>query len=432
MDLFNYSNGANKMRPLADRMRADTLSKFIGQEHIVYENSLLSRAIKTNSLGSCIFFGPPGCGKTTLAHVISNTLSGRFVKLSAVTSGVADIKTAAAEARDAALMHGKKTYLLLDECHRFSKTQSDSLLPFIEDGTIIFIGSTTENPYAAMTPSIVSRCRVFEFFPLKKKHILLALKGALADTEKGLGNYKVEADEDALAHISEMASGDLRAAYNALELAVLTTSPRVDGTIRLTLKDAEESIQKKALSFDTDLYYHLISAFCKSLRGSDSDAALYYMQRLIQGGCDSMLIARRLVVHSSEDVGMADPSALTVCVAAMTALEKIGLPEALIPLSQAIIHVCESEKSNSVVKALNLAKSAAEISKDDAVPPYLKDNSYIPKQKAAESAKYKYPHDFGGYVKQQYLPDSLKDRVFYTPTQNGFEKEVFLRRQKRK
>ena len=431
MDLFELANDTKKMRPLAERMRAKSLDEFIGQEHIVHKTSLLSRAIQTQTLGSCIFYGPPGCGKTTLANVIANTLKGNFVKLNAVTSGVADVKAAAAQAKDELSMYGKRTYLLLDECHRFNKAQSDSLLPFIENGTIIFIGSTTENPYASMTPAIVSRCRIFEFKRLKSEHIKKALITALADKENGLGNYGAHLTGDALWHIAETAAGDLRVAYNALELAVLTTAPSSSGNINVTLKDAEESIQRKALSFDTDLYYDILSAFCKSLRGSDSDAALYYMQRLIQGGCDPMLLARRLVVHSSEDVGMADPAALGICVAAMTALEKIGLPEALIPLSQAVIYVCESEKSNSVVTAMQNSADAAVHHKDDNIPPYLADNSYGSKEQKAAGKKYKYPHDFGGFVKQQYLPDSLKDRVFYAPTDNGYEKTVKERRKKR-
>ena len=312
MDLFDLANEKQVSAPLAERMRAKTLSDFLGQEHIVSETGLLRRAIKLDRLGSCIFWGPPGCGKTTLANVIALGTDGNFVKLNAVNSGVSDVKRVVEEAQTAKKLYGKKTYLLLDECHRFNKTQSDSLLPAIECGDIIFIGSTTENPFAAMTPAIVSRCRVFELKRLSEENIVKALMRAVCDKERGLGNYDIEIEPSALSHIARAAAGDLRVAYNALELACLTTAPNANGKIIVTLKDAEESIQQKALSFDENLYYDLLSAFCKSLRGSDANAALYYAQRLIKGGCDPLLIARRLVVHSAEDVGMADPNALVV------------------------------------------------------------------------------------------------------------------------
>ena len=417
-------NDNKKVVPLAERMRPDSLKDFLGQGHIADKNSLLFRAVSLDRLGSCIFWGPPGSGKTTLAHIIANSTSGNFVKLNAVNSGVADVKKAVDEAREAQKFYGKKTYLLLDECHRFSKTQSDSLLPAIEQGTIIFIGSTTENPYASLTPALVSRCRVFEFKRLSPDIVKGALKKALTDKEKGLGNYSAAVDDDALNHIANTCGGDLRSAYNALELAVLTTSPDESGNIKVTLSDAEQSIQKKALSFDEDMYYDLLSAFCKSLRGSDSNAALYYAERLIQGGCDPMLIARRLVVHSSEDVGMADPNALVVAVSAMNALEKIGLPEGMIPLSNAIIYVCEAPKSNTVKAAMYAARDDAINVCDDAIPPYLKDNSYGDEATKKNSENYKYPHDYGGWVKQQYLPDSLKDKKYYVPGDNGFERQV--------
>ena len=317
MDLFDLVNDKNTTTPLAERMRARNLSEFFGQEHIVSETSLLRRAIKTDRLGSCIFWGPPGCGKTTLANIIANGTDGEFVKLNAVNAGVADVKRVVDEAKTNRKLYGKKTYLLRDECHRFSKTQSDSLLPSVEQGDIIFIGSTTENPYASMTPAIVSRCRVFELKRLKKEDVLKALKKALVDKERGLGNMEVEVLPEALEHLAEVSAGDLRVAFNALELAVLTTEPSKGGKIIVTLKDAEESIQHKQLSYDEQLYYDMLSAFCKSLRGSDSDAALYYMHRLIAGGCDPLLLARRLVVHSSEDVGMADPMALVVATSAL-------------------------------------------------------------------------------------------------------------------
>lgn len=423
MDLFDYSE-QKVSAPLAERMRARNLSEFIGQSHLIKENSLLNRAIKLDRLGSCIFWGPPGCGKTTLANVIANSTDGRFEKLNAVSCGVADVKKVIEEAKENAKLYGKKTYLLLDECHRFNKAQSDSLLPAVEKGDIIFIGSTTENPYVSMTPAIVSRCRVFELKRLTEKEIKGALIKALSDKERGLGNYDTEVSDDALNHIANMSAGDLRVAYNALELAVLTTPPDSSGKITVTLSDAEESIQRKALSYDEDLYYDILSAFCKSLRGSDSDAALYYMQRLVQGGCDPLLIARRVIAHASEDVGMADPMAMVVATNALVAFEKTGLPEGLLPLSQAIIYVCEADKSNSVVVAMNAAKDDAVNRKDDFVPKHLRNAVYASKEDKAISKTYKYPHDYGGYVEQQYLPDGLVGRKYYVPSDNGYEKTV--------
>ena len=425
-DLFDLNGNEDRAKPLAERMRANNLNEFVGQKHIVAEGCLLRRAIATDRLGSCIFYGPPGTGKTTLANIIASTTHGEFIKLNAVQAGVADVKRAVEVARANLKMYGKRTYLMLDECHRFNKTQSDSLLPAIEQGTIIFIGSTTENPYASMTPAIVSRCRVFEFKRLSEEDIKGALIRAAGDRRKGLGEYNAVIDEDALNHIARVAGGDLRTAYNALELAVLTTSPQADGSVRVSLGDAEQSIQRKALSYNEDSYYDYLSAFCKSLRGSDSDAALYYAMRLIEGGCDPMLVARRLVVHSAEDVGMSDPNAMVVASSAMYILEKTGYPEGLIPLSNAIVYVCEAPKSNSVVTAMNAAKrDAREVRDDEGVPPYLKDNSFGNRPTKAQSGKYKYPHDYaGGYVDQQYLPDKLKDRVYYKPSDYGYERTV--------
>lgn len=435
MDLFDYSNEKEikRMQPLAERMRARTLKEFIGQSHIVSENSLLNRAIKLDRLGSCIFYGPPGTGKTTLANIVANSTGGNYVKLNAVNAGISDVKAAVEKAQNDLKMFGKRTYLLLDECHRFNKTQSDSLLPAIEKGDIIFIGSTTENPYAAMTPAIVSRCRIFEFKRLSEEDIYAALERAAADKERGLGNLDITVHPEAYAHFANMAAGDLRVAYNALELAALTTAPDGNGHIEITLKDAEESIQKKALSYDETLYYDILSAFCKSLRGSDADAALYYMYRLINGGCDPLIIARRLVAHSSEDVGMADPMAMVVAVNALTAYEKLGKPEGLIPLSNAVIYVCEAPKSNSVVVAMGGADEDAVKNKDDAVPPHLKNAKYGSEEDKKLSKNYKYPHDYGGYTEQQYLPDKLKGRVYYRPSDNGYEKTVKeIRKQKGK
>lgn len=431
MDLFDFNDNEEKAKPLAERMRATTLDDFVGQKHIVAEGSLLRRAIALDRLGSCIFWGPPGCGKTTLANVIAAQTNADFIKLNAVNAGVADVKKAVDRARDNLKMYNRRTYLMLDECHRFNKTQSDSLLPAIEQGTIVFIGSTTENPYASMTPAIVSRCRVFAFKALTVDDIRGALLKALKDKRKGLGAYSATVEENALDHIAKMAGGDLRTAYNALELAVLTTPPQADGSIHVTLADAEQSIQRKALSYNEDLYYDLLSAFCKSLRGSDANAALYYAMRLIEGGCDPVLILRRLIVHSAEDVGMADPQALVVATSALTAFQNIGYPEGLIPLSEAIIYVCEADKSGAVKNAMFAAQKDAREVRDDAVPAYLRDVSYGSREMKEARAKYLYPHDFGGWVKQQYLPDSLKDRVYYTPTQNGYEKIVHETRKRK-
>lgn len=426
MDLFDLNGNEDGAKPLAERMRANNLNEFIGQSHIVAEGSLLRRAISLDRLGSCIFWGPPGTGKTTLANVIAQTTHGEFIKLNAVQAGVADVKKAVEDARNNLKLYGRRTYLMLDECHRFNKTQSDSLLPAIEQGTVIFIGSTTENPFASMTPAIVSRCRVFEFKRLSFEDIRGAMVKCLADKRRGLGNYSVKAEDAALDHIARVAGGDLRTAYNALELAVLTTPPQPDGSITVTLADAEQSIQKKSLAYNEDAFYDYLSAFCKSLRGSDANAALYYAMRLIEGGGDPLTVFRRLIVHSAEDVGMSDPNALVVATSALTAFEKIGYPEGLIPLSEAIIYVCEAPKSNTVVTAMNAAKrDAKEVRDDDGVPAYLKDNTFGDKQTKAQSSKYKYPHDYaGGFVEQQYLPDKLKDRIYYVPSDYGYEKTV--------
>ena len=424
MDIFDFNRNEETAKPLAERMRANSLEEFIGQKHIVAEGSLLRRAIATDRLGSCIFWGPPGCGKTTLANVIALGTNGNFIKLNAVNSGVADVKKAVDEARDNLKMYGKRTYLMLDECPRFSKTQSDSLLPAIEQGTIIFIGSTTDNPYAAMTPAIVSRCRVFEFKQLTEEDVREALYKALKSRHKGLGKLGVTADADAIEHIARVAAGDLRTAYNALELAALTSTPNAEGRVHITLSDAEQSIQRKSLSYNVDSYYDFLSAFCKSLRGSDANAALYYASRLLEGGCDPMLVARRLVVHSAEDVGMADPMALQIATSAMMAMKNIGYPEGMIPLSEAIIYVCEAEKSNSVIEAMHAAMDDARNARDDSIPPYLKDNSFGSKEDKAQKGNYKYPHDYGGYVEQQYLPDKIKDKIYYVPSNRGYEKVV--------
>ena len=421
MDLF--TNNAKSKAPLYDRMRPDSLEEFLGQEHIVYPNSLLARAIKTDMLGSCIFFGPPGTGKTTLAHIITKNTNSNFVKLNAVSSGVADAKRVIDQARQDFLLYGKKTYLLLDECHRWNKAQSDSVLAAIEDGSIIFIGSTTENPYTSMTRAIVSRCRVFEFKPLSDKNIVTALESAVKNKEKGLGNLNIVLTKEAKEHYAWAASGDLRCALNALELAAKTTPIDSAGNIVIDKTVAEQSIQKKAMSIDEDMYYDMLSAFCKSIRGSDADAALYWSSRLISAGCDPLLIARRLIAHCSEDIGMADSNALLLATSALIALKNLGLPEGNIPLAHAIIYACEAPKSNSVILALNMAQQDAENVKDDRVPNHLKNHKTTDYQ-----AKYKYPHEYGGYVYQQYLPDSLKDRIYYKPSENGRERGLIRKK----
>lgn len=411
----------NKRVPLAEKMRPKKFEDFVGQQHIVGENTLLYRAIKYGTLGSCIFYGPPGTGKTTLANIIANTLKANYVKLNAVTSGVSDAKQVIERARQDKAMFGTDTFLILDECHRWNKAQSDCVLEAIEDGSIFFIGTTTENPYTSMTRAIVSRCRIFEFKSLSSKDIKVALIKALKDKENGLGNLPVEYEEEALDYIAYACGGDLRNALNSLELAVMTTPMSRDKKIYIDKKIAEQSTDRKALSMDENMYYDFLSAFCKSLRGCDVEAALYYSQRLIKAGCDPMIIARRLVAHSSEDVGMADSNALLLSTSAMYALEKMGIPEGLIPLTHAIIYVCEAEKSNSVIKALNMASEDAVKFTDNKVPNHLKNH---PSTNSDGHGTYKYPHDYGGYVKQQYMPDSLKDRVYYVPSKNGKEKNI--------
>jgi len=415
MDLFE--NNREKNSPLAEKMRATSLDDFIGQEHIVGANSLLRRAIKADRLGSCIFYGPPGVGKTTLANIIAKTTNSNYEYLNAVSSGVADAKKIIEKAQQNLSFFGTKTYLLLDECHRWSKAQSDCMLSAIEKGEIIFIGSTTENPYKNMTKAIVSRCRIFEFKPHNNNDILQVLNRAISDKEKGFGNYDLEIDDKVLNHLCYIANGDMRVALNSLELAILTTPPQNSGKIHITEEIIKQSSQTPVLSVDESDYYDMISAFCKSLRGSNADAAIFYALRLINAGCDPMLIARRLVVHSAEDVGLADVNALNVATNAMYALEKIGIPEARIPLVEAIIYVCKAPKSNSVVVALHNADQYAKEG-HNTVPNHLRDTNY----KTEKIVGYKYPHNFGGYVEQQYLPDDLKGMQFYVPTKNGDEK----------
>ncbi len=417
-----------KRIPLAQRVRPRSFEEFVGQEHIAKKGSLFRRAIEAGTFGSAIFFGPPGTGKSSLANIISNLDNGIFKHLNAVSSGVSDVKKIIDDARKDKSLFSRQTYLLLDECHRWSKAQSDSILPAVEDGTIVFIGTTTENPYYSMTPAIVSRCMIFEFKPLSKDDILKALKRAITD-ERGLGNYKVNVSEKALEHFAWVSGGDLRSAMNALELAFLTTPVNKDGVVEIDLAIAENCIQKKALSVDENKYYDMLSAFCKSIRGSDADAALFYSQRLIKAGCDPLLIARRLIAHCSEDIGMADSNALLLANCALYSLKNLGMPEGLLNLSHAIIYACTAEKSNSVLIAMDKAGEMAEKFADCEVPFHLRNHPSINDTK---KIKYKYPHDFGGYVKQQYLPDEIKNEIFYVPKQIGKEKNIFIKKLNKK
>ena len=412
--------------PLAERMRARNLDEFVGQKHVVGENSLIRRALKVNRLGSCIFYGPPGVGKTTLAYIVANSLNLEYQKLNAVSSGVAEAKRVIELAKSNFELTGKTTILILDECHRWSKAQSDCVLEAVERGYITFIGTTTENPHTSMTPAIVSRCRVFKFLPLTSADIKDAMLYAIKDKERGFGKLKVDITVEALNHFAMFSNGDLRSAYNALELAVSTTPPTKNNTIKIDKEVASQCIQQPVISVDENTYYDMLSAFCKSLRGSDSDAALYYAQRLITAGCDPLLICRRLIAHASEDVGMADSNAALMAMVAMNAIKNLGLPEGNIPLSHAIIYVCEAEKSNSVIEAMNAAQYDAEFNPDDNIPEHLKNYHYDEK----DVPEYKYPHNYGGYVKQQYLPNKLKDKVYYTPKGNGREKGMVKKKDK--
>lgn len=431
MDLF--AQNQKKAAPLADRMRPRTLDEFYGQQHIVGEGKLLRRAIMADKLSSSIFYGPPGSGKTTLAQIIANTTKAAFRKVNAVTTSVKEVREIIAEAEKQQRLYGTTTYLLLDECHRWSKSQSDSILPAIEQGIIRFIGSTTENPLIAMTPAIVSRCRLFQFRPLGKEDVKQAIMRAVQDPERGYGNLNIQLAEDALEHIADIANGDARAALGAIELAVLTTAPDTDGVIRITLDIAEESIQQRAVRCDEEEYYNMLSAFCKSLRGSDSDAALFWCGRMLYAGVDPRIIVRRMIVHSSEDVGMANPMAMQQAVAALQALESIGMPEARLNIAQAIIYICESPKSDSVIKAAEQAFYDAEHAYQGGVPVHLRDTHYKGAAKIGSGKGYLYPHDFPGhYVTQQYLPDELIGRQYYEPGEQGSEARVAEAKRRRR
>ena len=423
MSLFSQNERSGA--PLADRMRPRTLDEFFGQEHIVGPGRLLRRAIEADRLTSSIFYGPPGCGKTTLAGIIATQTNAAFVKMNAVTSGVGEVREELKKAADRRALYGQPTYLLLDECHRWSKAQSDSILPAMESGLIRFIGSTTENPMISMTPAIVSRCRVFAFEPLSRADVEKALLRACGDTERGLGHMHPVLDEDALHHISHVAGGDVRMALNALELAVLTT-PMQDGKVHVTLPIAEESIQKPMLRCDDTLFYDMLSAFCKSMRGSDANAALLWFSRLLYAGADPRMLARRVIAHASEDVGLANPTAMLQAVAAGQALEMVGMPEARLSLAQAIIAVCNSPKSNSVVIAIDGAMADAQKGGFGPVPANLRDTHYHGNERlGVQGGEYKYPHDYPGHwVAQQYLPDDKKNVKYYIPSDQGLEAKL--------
>lgn len=401
---------------LAERMRPNSLNDFVGQEHILGKNKLLRREIESGLISSCIFWGPAGTGKTTLAHIIANVCKGDFEKLSSISSGVADAKNVIEKAKNNFNLYGKKTFLFLDECHRWSKAQSDSILAAVEEGFLILIGATTENPNYALTKALLSRCTLFEFKPLLVENIKKALLRALT-SEVGYKDVLIDLTSEALEIFAKNCSGDLRVAYNALELAVTTTKKNKKGVIVIDKDVASECLQRPVLSMDENTKFNLLSAFCKSLRGSDTEAALYYAERLLVGGLDAETIARRLIAHASEDIGMANSNALLMANLALNSIKNLGLPEGEIPLAHAIIYICEAEKSNSVIEALNLARFDAKNNADDNIPLYLKNHTL-------DSKKYKYPHEFGGYVKQQYLPNSLKDRVYYKPSKNGAEAKL--------
>ena len=423
MDLFSAQ--ASRRAPLADRMRPRTLDEFIGQEHIVGKGRLLRRAIETDTLTSSIFFGPPGCGKTTLASVIAAHTGAKIAKLNAVTAGVKEVRAVIEQAEKDLKLYGTPTYLLLDECHRWSKTQSDSILPALESGIVRFIGSTTENPMVSMTGAVVSRCRLFQFYPLTIQDVEKAMRAAITDKERGLGTLNIKIDDDAFEHIAATANGDARSALNALELAALTTAPDEEGCIHIDAAVAAESVQKKVVNVDDEQFYNMLSAFCKSLRGGDSDAAIAWFARLVYAGVDPRVICRRLIAHASEDVGLANPQAMAQAVAAAQALELIGMPEARLSITQAIIFICESPKSNSVVMAMDAALADAERIPDQPVPMHLRDTAYKGADKLGNGKGYKYPHDYPGHVVQQeYMPPSVKGRRYYIPGELGNEGKI--------
>ena len=429
MNLFDYmrSNTMEKESPLASRMRPVTLDEVVGQKHIIDKDKLLYRAIKADKLGSVIFYGPPGTGKTTLAKVIANTTSARFEQINATVAGKKDMEEIVKTAKDALGMYGQKTILFVDEIHRFNKSQQDYLLPFVEDGTVTLIGATTENPYFEVNNALLSRSRIFELKPLEKQDIKELILRAVYDEDKGMGVYGAVITDEAAEFLADVANGDARAALNAIELGILTTDKSEDGKIHITLPVAAECIQKRAVRYDRDgdNHYDTISAFIKSMRGSDPDAALYYLARMLYAGEDVKFIARRIMICASEDVGNADPMALTVAVSAAQAVERVGMPESQIILSQAVSYVATAPKSNAACNAIFAALDAVRSKKTPPVPTHLQDKHYKGAEKLGHGLGYKYAHDYPNhYVKQQYLPDGMEGETFYIPTENGYEKQI--------
>ena len=429
MDLFDYMREQNREKesPLASRLRPSDLEEVVGQQHIIGKDKLLYRAIKADKLSSILFYGPPGTGKTTLARVIANTTSAEFKQINATSAGKKDMEAVVAEAKNNQGMYGRKTILFIDEIHRFNKGQQDFLLPYVEDGTVILIGATTENPYFEVNGALISRSIIFELNSLSKEDIKTLILRAVQDEKKGMGAYNACIEDEALEFLSDISNGDARAALNAIELGILTTDRSSDGKIHITLSVAEECIQKRVVKYDKDgdNHYDTISAFIKSMRGSDPDAAVYYLARMLYAGEDIKFIARRIMICAAEDVGNADPQALVVAVAAAQAVERLGLPEARIPLCQAVSYVASAPKSNSAILAIDKAMSVVAKTKTAPIPVHLQDAHYKGAGKLGHGAGYLYAHDYPGhYVKQQYLPDGLTGEKFYEPTQNGYEAEI--------
>lgn len=429
MDLFEYMRAANqeKESPLAARMRPTTLDEVVGQQHIIGKDKLLYRAIKADKISSIIFYGPPGTGKTTLAKVIANTTSAEFTQLNATVAGKKEMEEVVHKAKDTAGMYGKKTILFIDEIHRFNKGQQDYLLPFVEDGTIILIGATTENPYFEVNGALLSRSVIFELKPLEKEDIKELLRRAVYDKNKGMGSYEAEIDEEVLEFLADVSGGDARHALNAIELGIMTTNRSEDGKIHITMEVAQECIQRRMLRYDKtgDNHYDTISAFIKSMRGSDPDAAVYYLARMLQAGEQVAFIARRIMICAAEDVGLADPQALVVATNASLAVERIGMPEAQIILSEAAMYVSTAPKSNSAINAIGAAMKTVESTGNLPIPPHLQDAHYKSAGKLGHGTGYLYAHDFpNGYVEQQYLPDALMGTQFYRASGNGYEVHI--------
>ena len=429
MDLFDYMRSTNmeKESPLAARLRPTTLEEVVGQQHIIGRDKLLYRAIKADKLSSLIFYGPPGTGKTTLAKVIANTTSAEFTQINATVAGKKDMEEVVKKAKDILGMYGKKTILFIDEIHRFNKGQQDYLLPFVEDGTLILIGATTENPYFEVNNALISRSIIFELHPLSAEDIRELLRRAVYDKEKGMGVYDAVIEEDAMEFLADLAGGDARSALNAVELGIMTTDRLEDGKIHITLEVAQECIQKRALRYDKsgDNHYDTVSAFIKSMRGSDPDAAVYYLARMLYAGESVTFIARRIMICAAEDVGMADPQALSVAVNASLAVERIGMPEAQIILSEAAIYVACAPKSNACVRAIGEADQSVREQGNLPIPVHLQDAHYKGAARLGHGQGYLYAHDYPGhYVKQQYLPYELNGKEFYHPSGNGYEAKV--------